>query len=269
MKIMLDAGHGYSTAGKRSPSGMKEFEFNRAVAAYARQELETHHNVTVYFAHSDNHDVPLQERTDKANRLNVGAYISIHANAYQSTWNSANGIDTFVYITKPTEAYELALKVQSHLVAMTGRRNRGVKTADFHVLRETNMTSILCECGFMTNKEEEALLRSDTYRRTVARAIVAGIAEQYHLNKKSATKHAPKPDIGADLYKVQAGAFKDRQNANVLLERLKAKGHESFVIKETHGFFKVQSRTFQNKENADTLVKKLSRDRFDAFVYRD
>ncbi|WP_081772860.1 N-acetylmuramoyl-L-alanine amidase, partial [Bacillus sp. EB01] len=180
MKIMLDAGHGYSTAGKRSPSGMREYEFNRAVAAYAREKLENYQNVTVYIAHSDSRDVPLQERTDKANRLNVDAYISIHANAYQNSWNSANGIETYVYVTKPKEAYELALKVQKYLVNMTGRRNRGVKTADFHVLRETSMTSILCESGFYTNREEEALLRSYSYRKTVARAIVAGIADQYN-----------------------------------------------------------------------------------------
>ncbi|RDU37671.1 N-acetylmuramoyl-L-alanine amidase [Neobacillus piezotolerans] len=264
MKFMLDAGHGYSTAGKRSPSGMREYEFNRAVAAYTKTELETYLDVTVYFAHSDDRDVPLQERTDKANELKVDAYIAIHANAYQDTWNSANGVDTFVYVTKPKDAYELALKVQKNLVEKTGRRDRGVKTANFHVLRETNMTSILTECGFMTNPEEEALLRSDSYRQVCGKAIASGIAEHYGLKKKPT---APAPGSGA-LYRVQAGAFRDKGNADDLVKKLSLKGYEAFTSKDTDALYKVQAGAFAKKENADDLVKRLKEDGFTAFVFQ-
>lgn len=264
MKIMLDAGHGYSTAGKRSPSGMREYEFNRAVANYAKKELETYQNVTVYFAHSDDRDIPLRERTDKANNLGVNVYVAIHANAYQDTWNNANGVDTFVYVTKPREAVELAQKVQRHLVAKTGLRDRGVKTANFHVLRETKMTAILSECGFMTNREEEALLRSDTYRMTCAKAIAAGIAEQYGLKKKPAP---PKP--AKTLYKVQVGAFREKSHADALAKKLIAKGYQAFTAKDKDGLYKVQAGAFTKKENADALVKKLKADGFDAFVYAE
>ncbi|RHW38911.1 N-acetylmuramoyl-L-alanine amidase [Neobacillus notoginsengisoli] len=264
MKIMLDAGHGYSTAGKRSPSGMREYEFNRAVANFAKKELETYQNVTVYFAHSDDRDVPLKERTDKANKLGIDVYVAIHANAYQDTWNSANGIDTFVYVTKPREAVDLAQKVQRHLVAKTGLRDRGVKTANFHVLRETKMTSMLAECGFMTNREEEALLRSDTYRMTCAKAITAGIVEQYGLKKKPV---APKPV--KSLYKVQVGAFRDKSHADELVKKVTAKGYQAFAVKDKDGLYKVQAGAFTKKENADALVKKLKADGFEAFVYSE
>jgi N-acetylmuramoyl-L-alanine amidase len=185
MKIIIDAGHGYSTDGKRSPDGMHEYEFNQKAAAYAKELLENFQNVTVYFAHSDERDVPLQERTDAANRLKVDAYVSIHANAYGTTWNDANGIETYVYLTKPKEAYELAQKIQQHLIVQTNLRDRGVKTADFHVLRETKMTAVLTECGFDTNKHEAALMKTEAYQRTCAKAIVQGIAEQYHLVRKA------------------------------------------------------------------------------------
>lgn len=181
MKIMLDAGHGYFTPGKRSFDGMREYEFTRMVAAYTRELLETYQNVTVYFAHSDQRDVPLQERTDTANRLHVDTYVSIHGNAYGTTWNGANGIETYVYPTKPQEAYELAQKIQHNLTALTGLRDRGVKTADFHVLRETKMTAVLTECGFYTNKHEADLMRTAAFQTTCAQSIVQGIAEQYHL----------------------------------------------------------------------------------------
>jgi N-acetylmuramoyl-L-alanine amidase len=262
MKFMIDAGHGYSTAGKRSPDGMREYEFNRKAALFAKELLETYQNVTVYFAHSDERDVPLQERTDAANRLKVDAYVAIHANAYGETWNDANGIETYVYPTKPKEAYELAQKIQQHLVTLTGLRNRGVKTADFHVLRETDMTAVLTECGFYTNKHEASLLKTEGYQRTCVKAIVQGIAEQYHLVKKPAPAPAPSPK---GLYKVQAGAFSERKNADDLVARLKAKGYGAFIYSEDH-LYKVEAGAFAERKNGDELAARLKADGFTAFI---
>jgi N-acetylmuramoyl-L-alanine amidase len=185
MLIVIDAGHGPNTPGKRTPDGsMKEYEFNSAVANHLRNELAQYENVRVHFTHSDREDVPLKRRTDEANRLCADLFVSIHANAAGANWSSAEGIETFVYKTRPREAVALAEKVQAQLIASTGRKNRGVKTADFHVLRETKMTAILVECGFMTHREEAVLLKSDDYRRKVACAIARAIAEQYGLKRK-------------------------------------------------------------------------------------
>ncbi|MDE3840108.1 N-acetylmuramoyl-L-alanine amidase [Bacillus methanolicus] len=228
MKIMLDAGHGYSTKGKRSPDGLQEYEFNRAVANFARDLLQEFENVAVYFAHSDQRDVPLQERTDKANSLKVDCYVAIHANAYGNTWNDAGGIETYVHISKPLEATKLAEKIQQNLANSTGLRDRGVKTADFHVLRETKMTSVLVECGFMTNREEVKLLRSDNYRRTCAEAIVKAIADHYKLKKKIVQP----PPAAKGIYKIQVGAFKELKNAEELAERLRKDGYNPFIYFE-------------------------------------
>lgn len=58
-------------------------------------------------------------------------------------------------------------------------RETGVKATNFQVLRETKMTAILEECGFMTNKEEAKLLKSDSYRKKGAQAIVKDLINQY------------------------------------------------------------------------------------------
>ena len=47
-------------------------------------------------------------------------------------------------------------------------------TYSFYVIRKTNMTAILAECGFMDNKEEAKLLVSDSYRRLCANALCNG-----------------------------------------------------------------------------------------------
>ncbi|WP_233269981.1 N-acetylmuramoyl-L-alanine amidase [Heyndrickxia camelliae] len=224
---MLDAGHGPNTVGKRSPDNFKEFEFNHKVAEYTKELLNDYKGVTVYFAHSKQEDIPLKKRSDKANKLKVDCYISIHANAYGTTWNDANGIETYVYVTKPKEAVDLAEKVQKNLVIETGLRNRGIKTADFHVLRETEMTAILCECGFYTNKKEASLLKSKTYQKTCAEAIVKGIVDQYHLKKiTSPTKNPVKKKI----YRVQIGAFENKENAQALIKELKEKGYNPILV---------------------------------------
>ncbi|MFC0273315.1 N-acetylmuramoyl-L-alanine amidase [Metabacillus herbersteinensis] len=222
MKIMIDAGHGFETAGKRTvDEKMREYEFNRVVANAVRLELQQYESVAVYFSHSDQKDIPLQERTDEANSLNVDLFVSIHANAYGNgrDWNSVQGIETFVYLTNPTEAKKLATQVQAQLVKMTGRTDRGVKTANLHVLRETKMTAILCECGFMTNKEEAAMLMTEEYRFKCAQSIVKGIVNCYKLKKK--TQQA--------LYHVQVGAFSKKASAETLIAKLKMQGFDAYL----------------------------------------
>ncbi|ANB62139.1 N-acetylmuramoyl-L-alanine amidase [Anoxybacteroides amylolyticum] len=230
LKVAIDAGHGYNTPGKRTPDGsMREWEFNSAVATLVQEELGEFEGVEVLRIDdpTGKADVPLKTRTDTANAWRADVYVSIHANAAGSGWSSAEGIETYVYTSKPKEAMMLAANVQNHLIRETGRKNRGVKTADFHVLRETKMTAILIECGFMTNKEEATLLKSDSYRRKVAAAIVAGIAETYSLKRKSSP--APSTASKDKLYSVQVGAFTDRSNAERLAEELKKKGYPVYI----------------------------------------
>lgn len=194
VKIALDAGHaGFGvTPGKRVPDGsMYEWDFNNAVVKYIDAELKNYENVSTIRVDdpTGKTDISLTKRTDTANKAKVNAYISVHANGFGSGgWNNVGGIETFVYITRPKEAMELATKIQNHLVKDTGRANRGVKTADFAVLRQTSMTAILAECGFMTNREEAALLKTEAYRKKCALAIVKGLVDQYKLVKKQTVK---------------------------------------------------------------------------------
>lgn len=236
MKIELDAGHGYSTPGKRSPNGMKEYEFNRAVANYAKALLNGYKNVTVSFAHSDSRDVPLSERTNTANKEKADVFVSIHANAFGSGgWTSANGIETFVYSSRPKGATALATKVQRNLIAETGLTNRGVKAANFHVLRETAMDAILVEAGFMTHKGDAAKLKDDAYRRKVAKAIVDGLAEQYKLTKKPEPKPTSVPGADKHVHRVivdgkQVGAFGEAKNVAEAVEKAVKSGAKSVKV---------------------------------------
>lgn len=224
MKIVVDAGHGFETEGKRTPDGMREYEFNREVARIAKAELQQYKNVEVYFTHADERDVPLSIRTDRANQLKADVFVSIHANAFGSGgWNQASGIETYVHPTASAKNVELAKAVQKRLVTLTGRRDRGIKTANFHVLRETTMPTILTECGFMTNQEEATLLQTSAYRKKCAQAIVSGLVTFYKLMKKTSDANEQ------GLYKVQIGAFSKKENAEKLAEILEKDGYSTFI----------------------------------------
>ena len=205
MKFAIDAGHGNNTPGKRSPDGsLREFYFNNPVALEVTRILRNEYGQTVYNPYdvTGKIDTPLNTRVQRANAAKVDAFISIHANAAGSGWNTGEGIETFIYnVGDQPGSMKLAANVQNHLIRDTGLKNRGVKRGNYAVLRETNMPAILIECGFMTNLKENALLKSDSYRKLVARAIVKGIAQTYNLQPLKKPAAAPaastkKSDVG-------------------------------------------------------------------------
>lgn len=194
MRICLDAGHGINTPGKRSPDGMREWVFNSAVANYMKAELTKYQGVEIMFAHDPTGkvDVPLKTRTDKANNWKADLYVSIHANANTGKMGDWGGIDTFVF-NNVGHAVKLAAVVQKNLITATQLRNRGVKIANFHVLRETKMPAILIEHGFMDSYTDLPHLKSESYRKKCAESNVKSIVQYFGLKLKATPAPAPKP----------------------------------------------------------------------------
>jgi N-acetylmuramoyl-L-alanine amidase len=193
----VDGGHaGFGvTAGKRTTDGtMYEWDFNNAVAVLVEQKLLAYENVKVVRLddRTGKKDIPLADRVAKALKEKVTAVVSIHANAdgKGDVWTDANGIETFISDDRfPFNELELASHIQNHLIRETGRKNRGVKRGNLYMTKVSNSTpSVLVECGFMTNQEEAALLKSVSYREKCASAIVNGLVEQFKLKAKVKVK---------------------------------------------------------------------------------
>ncbi|RLC52252.1 MAG: N-acetylmuramoyl-L-alanine amidase, partial [Candidatus Cloacimonadota bacterium] len=75
------------------------------------------------------------------------------------------------------ESYKFALNVENKIIGSCHSRDRGVKQANFYVLRGTFMPSVLIELGFITNKEEEKKLINSDYQDKLAKAIFKSIKE--------------------------------------------------------------------------------------------
>ncbi len=76
-----------------------------------------------------------------------------------------------------TESSELAARIQERTWPCARIKDRGVRQANFYVLRGTQMPAILVEVGFLTNESEEARLCDPSYQHEAAYAIYRGIAE--------------------------------------------------------------------------------------------
>ena len=204
--ISIDDGHGAETPGKRTPkfadgSVMKENEFNKIVAGYLEVALKRC-GFAVVQTSPENNDVPLSVRAKRANNANSDLHISVHANAYGNSWNGANGIETFVYNLHDTRSTRAAKAIQKEMIKATELHDRGVKeNPNLYILNSTKMPAVLVECGFMTNKKEAALLRSDSYRRTIAEAICKGVCVYFGMVYKQPKQ--PQKEV----YHVEKGAI--------------------------------------------------------------
>lgn len=230
LKVTVAAGHALSTPGKQSPDGYKEWQYTDKIVRYFMEELSHYEGVAQLRVDDPTGKVDhsLQKRTNEINSWGANVHIDFHLNAMGSQWGTARGTETYVYTSRPKEATELAKKVQTNVVRALGFYDRGVKTANFHMLRETKMTAILVEFAFMDNKDEAMKMRTTQYQKKAALAVVAAVVAQYGLKKKPTP--APKPAAKSNVFfRVVTGSFSDRENAEKQVDVLKRAGFESFI----------------------------------------
>ncbi|MDY6784402.1 MAG: N-acetylmuramoyl-L-alanine amidase [Cyanobacteriota bacterium] len=174
--IMVDPGHGGRDPGAVGVNGLREKDVILPISRDVERLLEQQ-GVNVTMTRSNDNFVSLGGRTTAANRTGADLFVSIHANAASSS--SARGVETFYYAT----GRELAQSIQSSIIRRTGMTNRGVKRANFYVLRNTSMPAVLVEVGFVTNSSDAAKLSSPAFRRQMAEAIAEGILN--HVKRKN------------------------------------------------------------------------------------
>ena len=166
--VCIDAGHGGSDSGAvNRKTGLKEKHVNLTVARLVKSILENNFCSVVMTRDSDVY-LPLPARADIANRANVDAFISIHCNDADN--KQANGIETFYKGCEP-----LASGIQQQLASIPGHINRGIKKANFSVLRRTAAPAALVECEFINHPEMGTWLSTRKAEDELALAIAHGI----------------------------------------------------------------------------------------------
>ena len=189
--LVLDAGHGLNTAGKRTLNGSRgvvhEWTMNNNVCNKIANILKDY-NVTIYRTDdtTGKTDVSLSERVKRCNNYNPHLFVSIHHNAVGvSSWSTATGVETYWHTYGTANDKKVATLIQGKLASKTGLRNRGVKQAQFAVLG-CKATAILVEGGFMDGGDYD-YITSDKGQQAYAEAVAEGIIEYLGLTKKVVT----------------------------------------------------------------------------------
>jgi N-acetylmuramoyl-L-alanine amidase/PKD repeat protein len=173
IKVYIDAGHGGSDPGAVR-FGLQEKDANLDIALRLKSKMEAS-GFTVIMTRTDDRYISLDDRVNMANSSGADIFISIHNNAALSQY--AHGTETFWCSNGVSGSSQLASLVQSSMVKQIGRANRGVKTANFRVIKYTNMPAALVECAFVSNPTESELLKTADFKEKCAVGLFNAIVE--------------------------------------------------------------------------------------------
>lgn len=182
--IAIDPGHGGSDTGAIGPSGFTEKEATLAISrdleailnkSGAKTVMTRTTDVDVYGPNASATN-ELQARADIANRAGADIFVSIHCNAFTNP--AAHGTETFYY-GGSYSGRRLAGDIQQEIVDFSGLYSRGISTANFYVLKHSDMPAVLVETAFISNYDEEALLSDPEWQQGLAEAIARGISSYF------------------------------------------------------------------------------------------
>lgn len=190
--FIIDAGHGGVDGGAVSCTGIYESKINLEIAlrlndlmhllGYDTKMIRTE-DISIYtngetIAAKKVSD--LKERVRIVNETDNGILLSIHQNHYSDSYYSGGQM----FYPKTDNSEELAKLLQASFVSTVNPgSNRKAKPAEgLYLMKHIQKTGVLIECGFLSNYEEEAKLRDNTYQKKLC-AVIASVCSQYLLDR--------------------------------------------------------------------------------------
>ena len=199
--IVVDPGHnkGGDNGASSTFDGItySETELNMQIAKLLKSSLENE-GYTVIMTRNEGEDEYLGEteslnkRVQIANDANADLFISIHQNSfekpnaygtevYYSTY-STSGLTQEQINEKIAKSKEVASKIVNNICNVIGSTNRGDKTANFQVIKNTNMPAVLVECGFISNPDEAKRISDPSNQQKIADAITSAVKSVFPID---------------------------------------------------------------------------------------
>jgi N-acetylmuramoyl-L-alanine amidase len=212
--VVIDPGHGGDNLGSIGPGGYTEKEANLEISRRLKERIERA-GLEVFLTRNEDMSLDLERRTEIANSVEADLFISIHTNGYRSNeargfevyflspalsehektvatrenagadislYGGSGSDDEIAFILWDAaqnefivESSDLAQLVNEQMSLKLTIPNRGVKQGDFVVLTGAYLPAILVETAFITNPNDEQLLRDPAFQETIAEAIAAGV----------------------------------------------------------------------------------------------
>ena len=222
INLCFDYGHGGNDQGG-SYKGRKEKDDVLKVGLAVAKEVRRH-GITVDETRKADTTVSLGERSQFENKKSYAYFISFHRNAFKP--EVGKGAETYVYLKGGVKANSLAKEIQKSLIDV-GFANRGVKAANFHVLRETKAPAVLIEIGFIDNTKDNELF--DTKFSEITEGITKAILDELGIKYIPLTRPVPESN-DKTLYRVMAGSYAVRENAERQVDKLKKAGFDATLM---------------------------------------
>ncbi len=277
--VILDSGHAKNTAGKVAPDkSLYEWDFNNKMQYLLKKRLEDH-KFKVCLTNptpEKTSDIPLSTRASKANEFYKSngkpkaIMISLHANAY-GEWTSARGVEVFHASNASQNSKNLAKYICDQIcedakAKDSGFKNRGVKCEDYTVIYKTITPTCLIEYAFYTNRDDLTLLKNE--KDMFVEATIKGICKYFGVTYKEPTIVNTSTSSNT-YYRVIAGSYTKKSNAESTINVLKSKGYSTFISifrKDGTLYYRSVCGSYTVRANADAQIEKLKKDGYSAFI---
>lgn len=251
MKILLSVGHSVLKTGQctsadgRPYGGVLEYAYNKGIVEQVMKYLQSvGHEVDLIICPELRFARSADEKSYKLNYEKAGNYdlvVELHLNA--SALHNAVGCEV---LYKSEKGKEFAQRI----VGQLGKafKNRGIQKRDnLYMLNQTKAPAVIVESFFCDSATDCAIAEKTDVALLIAKGIHGG-----DIKTKSS-------DSGGFIYRVQVGAFRNKDNANRLKKELQEKGYEAFVVAtEASGLiYKVQIGAYSKKSNAIAMQNKI------------
>lgn len=252
-KIAIDAGHGGADPGAVY-QGRQEKDDNLKLALAVGERLQNSGLDVYYTRTEDIYQTPYQKAM-AANESGADFLVSLHRNSSEYP-NQYTGVETLIY-DKNGEKAEIAEDINEELENI-GFRNNGVKIRPgLVILRRSKMPAVLVESGFINSEEDNRLFDEEFDR--IADGIADAILKNFSLTGEEETEQEE------TYYRVQTGAYRNRENAVRQQEKLTEEGYPAFLL-ERDGYYLVQVGAFRKLENAVRMEADLRENGYQTYI---
>ncbi|MEH7392378.1 N-acetylmuramoyl-L-alanine amidase family protein [Bacillus sp. JJ1474] len=184
VKIFIDPGHGGTDPGAVG-NGLLEKDMTLQISRYIRDLLIGYENTQVKLSREGDQTLSLKQRTDMANEWLADFLLSVHINAGGGT-----GYEDFRHSSQSTSSVSGIIQAAIHSAVMKEIKDysvvdRKAKAENFHMLRESNMPSVLSETLFIDRAADAALLKDDDFLKAIAQGHVNGLVQALNLKSKA------------------------------------------------------------------------------------
>lgn len=273
-KIVIDAGHGGKNPGAVY-QGRRESDDALRLAMAVGNILEENGYDVIYTRTTDATQ-SVGQKAAIANEEGADLFLSIHRNAADYP-GQYDGIQTLLYDDSGLKK-KIAEQINANLEAL-GFRNIGVDIRpNLVVLNSTRMPALLVEAGFIDSDKDNQLF--DSRFQALAQAIADGIMET--LEESAATEEGVSADAlspvasvssqaedpslpDKELYRVQAGAYREREYAENLLSLLENDGFPAYIIYHD-GLYKVQIGAYARLSNAIAMEREVREKGYNTYI---